>query len=484
MSHIEIKAKKEVFGKNVEKNSIFNSYRKDCHYFCHILLMKHKKVTIKTDVSLKNIESRNFKWRKVDMQKEGIIVKGWKTCILVIGILALYTIPIYASQGNANGVENQKSPSIQTISVQAQPGENITVPIMLKNNPGIMGLGLTVDYNEEYWKPKSVNRGELLTIGNLTDSIGTEESLGKVKILWSDTKELAGDGEILEVVFEPLGSETFTDVIQITCSTPDTFRESWDEVTFAASTCEVVVSVNEADYAQNVANEIASEAEQAGISQEQIKKEIQAAVSETGHSKLSEIQDEKTKTETAEKVTDKLNAAGLDIKDKHMSFEVVEYLNDEVSEEKKQERLDTSIQIRDKLDKTISKEKQKEILEQSLQKIGASGFDELSAEQRNALLEQLNKQFILEGFDLQKEMDGYSTEEKLEMLSMLYKDVSGEVSLESQQVNENMANRQDYWMICIRIIVYSVITVIIVIVIRRMLLRKRTNDSECIQNKN
>lgn len=418
-----------------------------------------------------------------------MVVRGWKISILAIIIITLYTIPIYASQETVSIKANQKSnviseqqdnmgvvdwtgsiPSIQTISVQAQPGENITVPIMLKNNPGIMGLGLTVNYNEELWNPKSVTRSELLQNGNLTDSIGTEKLSGKVKILWSDTAELKGDGEILEVELEPLENDVFTDTIQIVCSTPDTFRESWEEVTFSPTSCEIVVKVNEVEVVHSTAKEIMNQADKTGISQEKIEEKIQTKVEELGYSQLSEIKEEKEKKEIAEKVTKELNAVGLGDEEEQLSFEVVENLYDTVSKEKEQQKLQTSIEVRDRLNKTITKDKLKDIFDQSLKKSGMSGFQELSEEQGKVFLEQLNKQFMLEEFDLQKELEGYSDEEKLEMLKLIYEDATGVTSLEMQQVQGSEKSARNY--LVVGTCGAALIFVILVLALRRKKMKK------------
>lgn len=231
-------------------------------------------------------------------------------------------------------VSGEITGKIQTKDVQARMGENITVPIRLENNPGIMGIGLNVYYDTEKWKPKTVERGEDLDSGSLTDSIGEEDAFGRVKILWWDTQEWKEDGEILKIVFEPIGEEVILDEMRIACSVADTFREDWQEVAFEEAVCQIVVEEKAAEYAKDVAKGFTAQMKERHISKEKVRQVIENVLMQNDYSDLNEISDEKTKTKIAQEIARGMQETGMDIHFEEVSFEVISYLNEAVKEEK------------------------------------------------------------------------------------------------------------------------------------------------------
>lgn len=74
----------------------------------------------------------------------------------------------------------------------------IEIPIMMKNNPGIMGLKMTLTYDEKILTPVSAKASELLK-GNFDDNIGNKD--GQYSVLWSGTENVYGNGEIFVATF-------------------------------------------------------------------------------------------------------------------------------------------------------------------------------------------------------------------------------------------------------------------------------------------
>lgn len=63
-----------------------------------------------------------------------------------------------------NTPEDNLAPAIYINDVTATPGEkNIEIPILIKNNPGILGMTLSVSYNENVMSMKSAINGEAVS---------------------------------------------------------------------------------------------------------------------------------------------------------------------------------------------------------------------------------------------------------------------------------------------------------------------------------
>ena len=115
-----------------------------------------------------------------------------------------------ATGGNAappqSAVSTGQSAGVPTISVKdvyATPGDEVSVAVEVKNNPGILGMALTVYYDEEKCTLQSVKNGKALSGAlDLTPS----KSLGNgARFVWDGieiTDEDVRDGEILIMNFK------------------------------------------------------------------------------------------------------------------------------------------------------------------------------------------------------------------------------------------------------------------------------------------
>lgn len=110
----------------------------------------------------------------------------------------------------------------------------IDVPIYVEDNSGLMGFRLTLDYDSELITPVSVRQGALLTGGSMVDSIDSAAP-GSFDIVWSNSAEIKGDGELAVVSFE-IHCEDMTQLqIGIDYSESDTFNEDWEDVSLICS---------------------------------------------------------------------------------------------------------------------------------------------------------------------------------------------------------------------------------------------------------
>ena len=105
----------------------------------------------------------------------------------------------------------------------------IEVPIYIKNNQGIMGLGLNIEYDSSVVTPVSATAGEMLASGMLEENIGTTD--GSFKILWNHSENVAANGLLMTLRFAVSEGATPEKIpMTIICSQPDTYNESWQDV--------------------------------------------------------------------------------------------------------------------------------------------------------------------------------------------------------------------------------------------------------------
>lgn len=109
-------------------------------------------------------------------------------------------------------------------------GDSAEVPVFIKNNPGMMGWLIITEYDSEKIEIESVRAGNLSANG-VFDYNTSPEHADSALILWSYTKEVAGDGTLFWLDIRAkknLGTDKT--VIRLKCSEEDTFNEKYETV--------------------------------------------------------------------------------------------------------------------------------------------------------------------------------------------------------------------------------------------------------------
>lgn len=121
-------------------------------------------------------------------------------------------------------------------------GQEITVPICIKNNTGIMGFRITVNYDNSVFGSPSVENGNILSSGNLNDSI-SDKNNNSFDVVWNNAENIYDDGIIFYVklkVDENAKPGKYT--IRLSYSQQDTFNEKWEDVDLNCSDITVVLN--------------------------------------------------------------------------------------------------------------------------------------------------------------------------------------------------------------------------------------------------
>lgn len=125
--------------------------------------------------------------------------------------------------------------------VAAKYNDEITIPIYIDNNHGIMGYRLDFQYDTSLLEPLSTSCGtDFSNGGQFNDSIGVKD--GEFKVLWNNVDEKFANGILLNLKFKVLTDEKVDTVISMAYSQPDTFNEKYEDVVFNCK--DINVSLN------------------------------------------------------------------------------------------------------------------------------------------------------------------------------------------------------------------------------------------------
>lgn len=104
------------------------------------------------------------------------------------------------------------------------------IPIIIKNNSGIMGFKMTVEYPVDKLDIKSVSRGEITAKGNFNINLGIND--GKIDVLWNNVEEIKTDGTLFLISAQAKTEIKKDTEIKLSFSQPDTFNEKYEDVAF------------------------------------------------------------------------------------------------------------------------------------------------------------------------------------------------------------------------------------------------------------
>lgn len=131
--------------------------------------------------------------------------------------------------------------------VTAKQNDEITIPVYIENNHGIMGYRLDFEYDADILQPISATCGsDFITGSQFNDSIGLKE--GEFKVLWNNISELYADGVLFNLKFKVLTSEKADTTIKMTYSQPDTFNEQYEDVVFDCQNIKLSLNAHEHSY--------------------------------------------------------------------------------------------------------------------------------------------------------------------------------------------------------------------------------------------
>lgn len=121
-----------------------------------------------------------------------------------------------ASSGAVVSGENVKIGSEKTISV----------PVNIKNNPGIMGFKISVEFSDSVLALDSIDQGTVTQTGRFSTKKDSEH---KTTVLWNNTSQISNDGSLFILNFVVLDNSK-NGTISFSYSEEDTFNEEYKNV--------------------------------------------------------------------------------------------------------------------------------------------------------------------------------------------------------------------------------------------------------------
>ena len=157
-----------------------------------------------------------------------------KKCILWITVIAmLFSFMVCGVAANVASVYGD--------SVSCDAGEVISIPVYIKDNPGIMGFRITIDYPSQVFESPKVTKGKVTLNGSFNDSIKATTN-GEFDVLWSNTENVKTDGILFTVELKVKdNAATNKYSVGISYDQADTFNEKWQDVKLSCTDVEVTV---------------------------------------------------------------------------------------------------------------------------------------------------------------------------------------------------------------------------------------------------
>ena len=147
--------------------------------------------------------------------------------------------PPASAQGASNG--NHEAPLISVESVNAHSGDDISLSVRIERNPGVMGLTLSVSYDESALALSSAENGDVFN-GVLTMTRSREYASGCL-FTWDGVEvapEDARDGAILTLNFH-VADDAAAGIYPVAARIGSAFDSDLREITLAAEDGNVVV---------------------------------------------------------------------------------------------------------------------------------------------------------------------------------------------------------------------------------------------------
>lgn len=181
------------------------------------------------------------------------------------------------------------TPTIYADAVSVSETEITLVPLKIKNNSGLMGFRITLEYPSDKVDIKSISRSEITSKGNFISNLGDRD--GIFDVVWNNIDNISEDGTLFVLEIQSKSELASDEKIKLTYNQQDTFNSSYKDVSLV---CEnILLKANASD---NTQNNIEKSSDETGISNNelnssQIVSAVNITLNENGYSNLSEVKD-------------------------------------------------------------------------------------------------------------------------------------------------------------------------------------------------
>lgn len=164
-------------------------------------------------------------------------------------VLSFGTFSVIAAESNPVKIYIENT-------VSGNQNEEITVPVIIDNNTGIMGYKISVSYDYEDLEIISVENG-FSTSSNFNDSI--TENNGSFDVVWNSTENVTENGCLFNIKFKVLTDQDKISEISLDYSQEDTFDESFKDVLFSCNNGFVILNGSQHNFSSRVVDPTCTE---------------------------------------------------------------------------------------------------------------------------------------------------------------------------------------------------------------------------------
>ena len=350
--------------------------------------------------------------------------------------------------------------SVQADDVTLVQNQEISVPVKIENNSGIMGFKITVEYPVDKIDIKSVSRGDITSKGNFNTNFGIND--GRFDVLWNNVEESGDNGSLFIITVEPVSTSDFNTEIKLSYSQPDTFNEKYEDVIFDCRNIAVSFSVNEnQNDSETTTTQITSEKQDSlAYENNHILTAVKESLAEYGYASLSEINSDNQQyflDTVNQKLSELSNGkyAAID------SFENLISLYNSAYE---------GVFITD-ITNEISSENIQQAIHDALKTVGADSISELKDDKKEEFIKELEKNLknynssipsISEDIDVDKALD----------IAQKLDDATKPV--QAQQDSEENDNANNTWII----VLVSVLCIVVIVTAGIIIIKKRKKNAK------
>ena len=346
--------------------------------------------------------------------------------------------------------------SVRADDVTLVQNQEISVPVKIENNSGIMGFKITVEYPVDKIDIKSVSRGDITSKGNFNTNFGIND--GRFDVLWNNVEESGDNGSLFIITVEPVSTSDFNTEIKLSYSQPDTFNEKYEDVIFDCRNIAFSFSVNEnQNDSETTTTQITSEKQDSlAYDNNHILTAVKESLAEYGYASLSEINSDNQQyflDTVNQKLSELSNGkyAAID------SFENLISLYNSAYE---------GVFITD-ITNEISSENIQQAIKAALKTVGANSISDLKDEfvkelEKNLKNYNSNVPSISEDIDVDKALD----------IAQKLDDATKPV--QAQQDSEENDNANNTWII----VLVSVLCIVVIVTAGIIIIKKRKKNAK------
>jgi hypothetical protein len=177
-------------------------------------------------------------------QKRGNTMKTLKRWMAVVLTLTLLVVSL--NQGSYFS-KAASEPQIYGEDTTASPGDEIKIPILVKNNPGFVGLGFVLDYDRDVLTLTKTTKGTLLS--DMDDAIlqynNDKVADGQCNILFTipDSTDITGDGQLFVLTFQVADTAAGgTQTIKMSGASGSNYKGDYTDIDFTFTDINVTIT--------------------------------------------------------------------------------------------------------------------------------------------------------------------------------------------------------------------------------------------------